>query len=137
MTQYLTAEEILYIHSRLLTVTGGVPGVRDDALVGSIPTRLRMSHKGQEFFDDAFAKASLLMAMIVQDRPFHDGNKRAGITASAIFLRLNGHDLLATDHEVVDFCRSVDRGSIDVMAMRSWFKAHTTLIGTHELSAAE
>ena len=37
----------------------------------------------------------------VKNHPYRDGNKRIGFLAMVTFLGVNGHDLMATDAEVV------------------------------------
>ena len=68
----------------------------------------------------------MLMSLVTTGQPFHDGNKRAGIAAAAVFLSMNGQVLTATDHEIVDLCRAVERGSVDEEWVGEWLKAKST-----------
>ena len=124
--RYLSGDELVYLHARIVSTTGGLPGAKDEGFVQNIATRVRMVQKGQEHFQDIFFKAGTFLHLIVTDQPFHDGNKRAGIAAAGIFLSLNGQVLTATDHEIVDLCRAVERGSVDAETIGGWLKAKST-----------
>jgi death-on-curing protein len=47
-------------------------------------------------------KAALLAWTIIDGHVFHDGNKRTGISALKIFLRVNGYDTKASDDELIE-----------------------------------
>jgi hypothetical protein len=58
---YLTPEQVLFIHSRLVTETGGSHGLRDLALLESAVARPRATFDSKEFYPDLFTKAAALM----------------------------------------------------------------------------
>ena len=124
--RYLSGDELIYLHARVIQATGGLPGARDEAFAQSIPTKVRMAQSGQEFFQDIFFKAGMLMFLVLTAQPFHEGNKRAGIAAAGVLLSLNGQVLTANDHEIVDLCRAVERGSVDAETIGNWFKSKST-----------
>jgi len=127
--RYLSGDELVYLHARIIQTTGGVPGVRDEDFAQSIATKVRMAQAGQEFFQDIFYRAGMLLHLVVTGQPFQDGNKRAGIAAAGTLLSLNGQVLTATDHEIVDLCRAVERGSVDAETIGEWLKSKSTLRG--------
>jgi len=120
--EYVTAYQLTVVHNRILASSGGQPGIRDQSIIDALPTRLRMTLKGMELFTDLHARAAQLIMGIIGSKPYVDANKRAGIASGALFLRLNGEDLVTTDHEIVDFCCAVDRGSLDTAAIRDWLR---------------
>ena len=89
----LTAEQVLFIHSRLIDETGGSHGVRDTGLLLSAVERPKSGFGDTELYPDIFAKSAALMESLIKNHPFIDGNKRTAITSSAIFLQVNGHNL--------------------------------------------
>ncbi|HUM70888.1 MAG TPA: type II toxin-antitoxin system death-on-curing family toxin, partial [Chloroflexota bacterium] len=93
MTEYLTAQQVLFIHARLIATTGGEHGVRDIGLLESAVARPQATFDGVELYPDLFHKAAALMESLAQNHPFVDGNKRTAITATAMFLRRNGRRL--------------------------------------------
>ena len=73
---------------------------------------------------DLARKAAALMESIVRP-PFVDGNKRTGIAAAGLFLRLNGQRLTATNDAVECFTLSVARGERSLDEMTTWFQPHS------------
>jgi len=124
--RYLSGDELAYLHVRIIEVSGGLPGAKDENAVQTIATRLRMTQQGREVFSDLFAKAGALMKSLTGAQPFHDGNKRVGIAAAAVFLAMNGQTLTASDHEIVDLCRAVERGSLGEEVIAGWLKSKST-----------
>jgi death-on-curing protein len=124
--RYLSGDELVYLHARIVSTTGGLPGAKDEDAVHTLPTRVRMVQKGQEHFQDLFFKAGTFLHLIVTEQPFHDGNKRAGIAAAGVLLSLNGQVLTADAHEIVDLCRAVERGSVGAEVVGEWLKAKST-----------
>jgi len=124
--RYVSGDELTWLHERIIATSGGLPGTRDEVLVQTIPTKVRMAQKGMEIFQDLFYKAGIFMLRIVRDQPFHDGNKRTGIAAAAVFLSLNGQALTADDHEILNLCRAVERGSVDEEMIGEWLKRKST-----------
>jgi death-on-curing protein len=87
---HLTPEQVLFIHSRLVTETGGSHGLRDLALLESAVARPRATFDSKELYPDLFTKAAALMDSLIKNHHFLDGNKRTGITATGLFFRING-----------------------------------------------
>jgi len=125
MIVFLTAQQILFIHARLIDETGGEHGVRDLGLLESAAARPQATFDGQELYPALFQKAAALMESLLQNHPFVDGNKRTAITAASLFLHQNGHHLQTTNEEVVRFTLLVttERPSLDHIA--AWFQKQT------------
>lgn len=122
---YLSAAQVLFIHSRLLAETGGTPGVRELGLLEAAVARPQATFDGSELYPDIHSKAAALMDSLVNNHPFVDGNKRVGITAAALFLQRNGLDLTATNDELETFTLQVAQGGVSTADIALWFAAHT------------
>lgn len=124
MTVYLTAEQILFIHARLIDTTGGEHGLRDLGLLQSAVARPQAIFDRKELYPDLFQKAAALMESLAQNHPFVDGNKRTAITAAALLLLQNGRRLQTTNEVLEQFTLLVvtERPSLDEIA--SWFQSH-------------
>ena len=85
----LSREQILLMHQRLIERYGGTHGVRDEALLDSALNAPFQSFGGYEFFPTVIDKAVRLCIGLVQNHPFHDGNKRIGAMALLTMLDLN------------------------------------------------
>ena len=93
--RYLTLSEILYLHRRLLERTGGAAGIRDLRIVEAAIAAPKATFDGQDLFPDVVCKAATLGYALIQGHAFIDGNKRVGHAAMDVFVRLNGHFIIA------------------------------------------
>jgi len=122
--EYLTVEEVILLHSRLIQRTGGAGGVRDLGLLESAVARPRASFGGEDLYPDLWSKAAALMHSLIHNHPFVDGNKRTAITAMGILLELNGYELAASNEAALTFTRRVLREKMELEEMASWAPAH-------------
>ena len=70
---YLSVEQVLFLHDRLIEETGGEHGVRDLGGLESALARPRASFGDSEFYPDIFAKAAVLMDGLTRNHAFIDG----------------------------------------------------------------
>ena len=125
MTPYrLTVEQVLFIHMRLITETGGSPGLRDLALLESAVARPQATFGGTELYPDLSIKAAVLMDSLVRNHPFVDGNERVGITAAGLLFLGNGQRLTASNAELERFAGQVARSELSVEEMTAWLSKH-------------
>lgn len=122
---FLTPEQILFLHARLISETGGSQGIRDLGLLVSAVGHPQATFEGSELYPDIFTKAAALMHSLIQNHPFVDRNKRTGIAAASIFLQVNRLRLTATNQDVETFTLSVARGEQDVPVIAFWLETHT------------
>ena len=121
MTLYPTAEQVLFLHSRLIEETGGAHIVRDLSLLLSALGRLKASFEGDDLYPDTLTQAAALMDSLIRNHPFVDGNKRTAIAAAGIFVQLNGYTLSVTNKELVRFTLACAQSRLSLEAMREWF----------------
>jgi death-on-curing protein len=119
----LAAEELLYLHHRLIEETGGSHGVREIGLMESALQAPMSGFGDQEFYPSLHAKAAVLMRSIIQNHPFVDGNKRSGISAAAMLLDLNGYALTASQQEFEDFAVFVATDHPSVEEIAGWLES--------------
>lgn len=98
--EFLTVEQIEALHDRTIRVHGGMPGLRDRALLESAVAMPMQSIDGSFLHPDLAAMATAYLFHIVRNHPFQDGNKRAGVLAAFVFLDLNGWEIDATTDEL-------------------------------------
>ena len=118
--RYLTPEQILFIHARLIAETGGEHGLRDLGLLLSAVARPEGTFDGDELYPDLYHKAAALMESLINNHPFVDGNKRTGVASAAMFLRINGTQLTASREELESFVLSIARGEESVETIAEW-----------------
>lgn len=121
MTRYLTPEQILFIHYRLVHTSGGETGVQDlDGLVSALKAPESMEN-GKEVYTGLYKKAAVLLDGLLKRKPFLDGNKRTAITAVELFLRINGQRLGVDNNEMVRFVRKCSHAPASLEFMTAWF----------------
>ena len=92
---WLTLDEVLAFHERLIAEFGGSAGVRDEGLLESAlgkPKNLFAYSK-----PTMFELAASYAFGIVKNHPFIDGNKRTGFMAAYTFLGKHQWELGATE----------------------------------------
>ena len=122
MTVYLTVQQVLFVHARLIDTTGGDHGLRDLGLLESAVARPQTTFDGQNLYPDLFQKTAALMESLAQNHPFVDGNKRTAITAAAMFLSQNGRRLQTTNQELEHFTFQVVNERPSLTAIANWFE---------------
>ena len=125
MTVYLTAEQVLFIHYRLVSETGGEHGVRDIGLLESAIARPRATFDRHDLYPSNFEKAAALMESLVNNHPFVDGNKRTGIACTVLFLMQNGVTFSATNPELETFTLRVASSKIKHPQIVKWLENHS------------
>jgi death-on-curing protein len=98
---WIREDVVLAIHRRLLAEHGGLEGVRDVGLLTSALARPRNLFAYGKTETDLPALAAAYAAGIAGNHPFVDGNKRVALVVCRTFLRLNGHDLVASQEDKV------------------------------------
>lgn len=126
--RYLSGEDILVIHSRIVEQIGGSHGVRDTGLLASIVDAPTQQAFGKELYADIFAKAAVYLERTANYHVFVDGNKRTSIAAAARFLYLNGYTLRATNDEVEFFVLRVVVEKLPLEEIAGWLKKHSRKI---------
>ena len=112
------------IHAEQLAEHGGGEGVRDAGLLASATAR---PHNLASYGDpDVAALAAAYAYGIARNHPFVDGNKRTAAVISETFLMLNGHDLRASDAELVVAILALAAGELSEEELADWLRAHIT-----------
>jgi death on curing protein len=128
VTRYLSPEQVLFLHSRVISETGGAHGVRDLGMCLSALGRPRATFADKELYPDLFAKTAALMDSLVRNHPFVDGNKRTAITAAGIFMRINGYELTVENEEMVRFTLACAQSQLSLDELMAWFADHSSPI---------
>jgi len=127
--KYLTAEQVLFIHARLIAETGGEHGVLDLGLLQSAVARPQASFDGQDLYPGLFPKAAALLESLIGNHAFVDGNKRTAITTVGLFLQRNGCRLTVSNQELEDFTLQCAQHLVSLDQMILWFESQSEGIG--------
>jgi death-on-curing protein len=109
----------------VLEQSGGASGIRDLGLLDSALAQPRATFGGQDLHPTLLEKAAALCASLVQNHPFLDGNKRVGHAAMAIFLMLNGIDIVGSTDEQERLILDLAGGTKRRDDLLAWLREHT------------
>ncbi len=104
---FLSLEEIKWIHCEQIKISGGADGIRDNGLLESAVFSLR-----QGYYDDLYEIASVYLFNITQNHSFYDGNKRTGVFSAVYFLEKNGIDFIAHPDDLFEIALNIAKGEI-------------------------
>ena len=106
---------------------GGLAGIRDENALESALARPKQKwHYGEG--PDMPTLAAAYAFGLVMNHPYRDGNKRIGFLAMVTFLGMNGHDLTATDAEVVAEFLALADGRVSEEALTEWIRQRSARI---------
>lgn len=92
---------------------GGPVGVRAPGLLGSAVHRPGARMYGVEAYPGVFEKAAALLHALAANHPLVDGNKRMAWLCTAVFLHLNGEELLNVSEDAAyDLVVAVASGAL-------------------------
>ncbi|MEO8604460.1 MAG: type II toxin-antitoxin system death-on-curing family toxin [bacterium] len=100
--EFLRFDEVLAIHAHQVQRYGGRLGLRDRSLLESALAMPQAAFAGEELHASVVEKGAAYLFHLVKNHPFVDGNKRVGLAACLVFLRLNGIAISATDDALVE-----------------------------------
>jgi death-on-curing protein len=116
--RFLSLDEAIAIHERLIERFGGTPGIRDMGLLESALFRPQTG-----YYDDLAELAAALFESLILNHAFVDGNKRVAFFVTDTFLRLNGWKLRVDADAAHDFIvGSLERGELDYESLVPWIK---------------
>ena len=121
----LSAQQVLFLHARLIEETGGSHGLRDVALLESAVARPQATFDRADLYPGLFTKAAALMHSPIANHPFVDGNKRTGIAAAGLMLMRNGWRLEASNAQLEAFTLRVARGESDSAEIARWLRSNS------------
>jgi death-on-curing protein len=120
--EWLSRRLVETLHAESLSRFGGTPGTRDEGLLESALARPRHLARYEE--PSIFQLASAYCEGIVNNHPFADGNKRAGLLAARVFLFKNGYRLEPEEAEMVAVIRQVAAGELSRKDLTGWIEAN-------------
>lgn len=120
----LSKEQILFLHSQLISETGGLDGIRDEGLLDSALSAPFQAFGGIDAFPSIQQKAARLGYGLVKNHAFIDGNKRIGAHAMLVFLALNRIELDYTQEELSDTILKVAADEYSFHDLLKWIIQH-------------
>ena len=119
---WVSLEVALAAHHEQIAEHGGGEGVRDSGMLES--AMARPQNLVAYGYPDGAELAAAYAFGIARNHPFVDGNKRTAAVVSETFLALNGHDLTATDAELVVTFLALAAGELSERELAAWEAAN-------------
>ena len=114
---------LVILHDESLAEHGGASGLRDEGLLESALARpLNLVAYGDPDVADLAAAYGVGLA---KNHAFVDGNKRAAFLAVGLFLRLNGHRLMASQADATVTMLGVAAGELDEAGFAQWLRTNS------------
>ena len=121
---WISTEDILLIHSRVIEGSGGLDGLRDrNGLEAAIAAPMQ-TFDGQELYPSDIEKIARLGFGLASNHAFVDGNKRISAMMTQLLLKWNGYDLTLRTGELADMFIGIADGSANGKDLLDWVYAH-------------
>lgn len=122
---FLSVENVLSIHARMISEFGGMPGVADQGLLESAVSMPTAGFAGEFLHESLPAMAAAYLFHVCKNHPFFDGNKRVAVVAAELFLNINGMRLDVLNEELKELCLGVAAGEISKNEAVVFFEKHS------------
>lgn len=121
---WISAEDILLIHSRVIEGSGGLDGLRDSAGLEAAIAAPMQTFDGQELYTSDIEKIARLGFGLASNHAFVDGNKRISAMMTQLLLKWNGYDLTLRTGELADMFIAIADGTAKEKDLLDWVYAH-------------
>lgn len=111
---WVTAEDVVAIHSRIIQVSGGIDGLRDRAGLEAAIAAPLQSFGGEDLFPTDIEKNARIGFGLASNHAFIDGNKRIGAMVTQLLLKWNGYQFQLEQNELADMFIGIADGTKDV-----------------------
>lgn len=123
---FLSLENIMSIHARMIASFGGAEGVADRGMLESAVAMPTAAFAGELLHKSLPAMAAAYLFHICKNHPFLDGNKRTAVVAAEIFLNVNGMRLDVSNEDLKQLCLGVAAGEISKEEAVNFFERHAS-----------
>lgn len=121
---WLTADDLIAIHSAVIQKSGGMDGLRDRAGLESAVAAPFQSFGGVDLYETDLEKIARLGYGLAANHAFLDGNKRIGAMAVQLILKWNGYRLILKKDELADMFIAIADGRADDKDLYNWICSH-------------
>ena len=110
----------------MLDSTGGLDGIRDEALLESALKSPLQTFDGVELYPSTTAKIARIAYSIVRNHPFADGNKRIGTYVMLVLLELNHIEVNFTDDDIIHIGMELANGKMGDKELLEFILEHSS-----------
>jgi death-on-curing protein len=120
--EWIQEKVVRLFHQRQLAEHGGLPGIRDEGLLGSALSRPQQLWFYGNPSPDLCALAAAYAFGLAKNHPFLDGNKRSSAIACELFLNLNGRFFTVSEEVKYPHFIALASGEHDEESFASWLR---------------
>ena len=121
---WVTVDDIILIHSRIIQVTGGIDGLRDRSGLEAALAAPLQTFGGKDLFPSELEKIARLGFGLASNHAFIDGNKRISAMMTQLLLKWNGYSLSLAEGELSEMFISIAEGKHKAEDLLKWIQAH-------------
>lgn len=121
---WVSAEDVILIHSRVIEGSGGLDGLRDRNGLEAAVFAPMQTFDGQELYPSDIEKIARLGFGLASNHAFVDGNKRIGAMMTQLLLKWNGYDLTLRSGELADMFIAIADGTAKETDLLEWLYGH-------------
>ena len=122
---FLSVDEVLEIHRRVIEAFGGDRGLRDRGMLESAVAMPQSTFGGSDLHPGLADKAAAYHFHLCSNHPFVDGNKRVAVAAAELFLLINARELSASDADLEVLTMGVAGGRLSKEQVTDFFREST------------
>ena len=121
---WISAEDVILIHSRVIEGSGGLDGLRDrDGSEAAVSAPMQ-TFDGKELYPTDLEKIARLGFGLASNHAFVDGNKRIGAMMTQLLLKWNGYDLTLRSGELAEMFIAIADGTAKEKDLLDWISKH-------------
>ena len=121
---WITADDVIQIHSLVIQRSGGMDGLRDRASLEAAVSAPMQSFGGQDLYPTTVEKIARLGYGLASNHAFVDGNKRIGAMMTQLLLKWNGFQMSLRSGELADMFIAIADGSAKESDLLDWIQEH-------------
>lgn len=117
---WVSADDVIALHSKIIKKTGGIDGVRDRSGLEAAVAAPLQSFGGEDFYPTTIDKIARLGYGLAANHAFIDGNKRIGALMTQLLLQWNSYRLALNRGELADMFIAIADGSAGEIELLYW-----------------
>ncbi len=122
---YITPDEIVLIHDKIVREISGSLGVREPGLLAAIAAKPQAGYSEKELYPTIYDKAAAIFEALCNYHVFVYGNKRTAIACLEYFLFKNNFVLKVSSAKKEKFTLQTANSHPDLVNVAAWIKTHS------------
>lgn len=120
----INLEQVIRYHQKLIRSTGGSKGIRNKDLIDSAINRGISTYGGEDLYKTDIDKIAAITHSLIRNHGFVDGNKRIGIAAMLLLLRINNIKINYSQQELIDLGIGIADSKVQYEDIVIWIEKH-------------